>query len=293
MNTPLLVSLALLSTAIGRSAAPSQDEPPDAPTVQTEPSSKEVQPTPHDTFETLSRKMRDGVTMTADYFAVTAFDEAIEAEKVRSPWGIVIALHQDRASRGEYRPIAPELNKLGLDVLAVDLRAGARRFMADNGTARSFADQTATTAKPKDAYDDVVFAVKWARELKPDGHLILFGSASSAALALIYTSREEESVDAVFTFSPGEYLHGWSVQEEAGKIRVPVYVTCGRGSREISFATRAVALIDKKNLTTFYPPRDVFCLHGVQTLVVRDEPSRVKQWAPVTRLLETLRAEAR
>jgi dienelactone hydrolase len=285
MNTKHLISLAIVASALVAPASALQREAPlGGPT--------KLAPLPTDAFEALKRKMRDGITMTADHYKVAAFDEAVGTEEVRRPWGIVVALHQDRASRGEYRGVAPELNQLGLDVLAVDLRAGARRFMVDNGTARSFADQMATTAKPKDAYDDVDFAVRWARELFPDGPLILFGSASSGALALVYTSRKEDSIDGVFTFSPGEYLEGWSVQEEAGKIQVPVYVTCGRGAREISFAQRAVALIDKKNLTSFYPPREVYCLHGVQTLLIRDDASREMQWAGVKKLLETIRETA-
>ena len=281
MNTLTRTAALCATLALVAPAPRAQDEP-----GETRAAAEALETLP---YETLTRKLRDGVVMTADYYSVEAADEAAGVEEVRRAWGVVVALHKDRSSRGEYRIAGPELNKLGLDVLAVDLRAGKKSYTVENGTAKSFAELVGGVAKPKDAYDDVDQAVRWARSLQPRGPTILFGSASSAALALVYASREADVVDAVFCFSPGEYLRDWKVREEAGKLEIPVYATCGPGSKESSWASAVVSMIDKAYLTTFFPPRDVESLHGAMTLAVRDPQSRELQWRGVKEVLEALR----
>jgi pimeloyl-ACP methyl ester carboxylesterase len=278
----LLAALGALAAATGRQGAAGSDAPAAA--------------APAPVFETVTRKMRDGVVMTADHYAVQAYDAATAAgtgetggaEGPRRPWGIVVALHQQQGSRGEFRGVAPELNRLGLEVLAVDLRCG-KRFVVENETAKAYQTATHREATPADAYDDIDVAVRWARELVPGGRVVLFGSASSASLALVYAAREKDAVDAVFAFSPGEYVHGWDVYEEVAGIQVPVYVTCGPGSKEAGWARGTVSGIDKKLVTAFYPPRGMEALHGVSTLLAGDAENRERQWKPVRDLLERLK----
>lgn len=236
-------------------------------------------------FESVERKMRDGIVMTADHYTVELYDEATEAEEVRRSWGIVIALHDARSSRGEFRQIGHRLNQLGLDVLAVDLRSGAKRGTVENGTYKSYWESVGGRGKrphPKEAYDDVVFAMEWVRQLHPTGPLIVFGSGSSADLALVYASREEDTIDALFCFSPGESLRGWSVQEAAGKLRVPIYATCGPGKTELTRARTAIALVDKAYLTSNFGDR---CMRGVQALL----RCGGGHWPKIREMLEELR----
>ena len=67
----------------------------------------------------------DGLTVSADiYTASTAAD---------ATW--IVLAHQAGASRGEYRTIAPRLNKLGYNAIALDQRSGRAFAGVTNKTA--------------------------------------------------------------------------------------------------------------------------------------------------------------
>ena len=63
--------------------------------------------------ETITFKASDGISVTADLYM---------AHKASAPF--IILYHQAGYSRGEYRSIAPKLNEMGFNCLAVDQRSG-------------------------------------------------------------------------------------------------------------------------------------------------------------------------
>jgi dienelactone hydrolase len=227
--------------------------------------------------KTLTRKLADGVEMTADFYELGG--------GAKGP--IVVCCHKAKASRGEYRDIAPELVRHGANVLAVDLRAGGEL----NGVANATAASAALLKKPQtyaDAYPDLVEAVKWARELRPESKVALVGSSYSASLALVYAGREPKGVDAVIAFSPGEYIKGWSVAADAKNIKVPVYITCASGPQESSLCKPIADAIDSKLRVMYSPGDDEPSTHGALTLVTKDPKAREKQWKGVLDMLAPL-----
>ena len=64
-------------------------------------------------YETISFKSKDGVEIAADLY-MTHPDTV----------PFIVLFHQAGSSRGEYLDIAPQLNQLGFNCLAVDLRSG-------------------------------------------------------------------------------------------------------------------------------------------------------------------------
>jgi len=141
----------------------------------------------------------------------------------------IVLFHQAGFSRGEYRELAPKLNKLGFNCLAIDQRSGEGVNGINN--------ETATRAKEKnlphtylDAMIDLEAAVEFVRGKKAKGKLIVWGSSYSAALVLYLAGEKPEFADGVLAFSPGEYFERDGktadyIQQRAAKIKVPVFIT--------------------------------------------------------------------
>jgi dienelactone hydrolase len=131
--------------------------------------------------------------------------------------GVVLMFHQAGSNLHEYDPIAPRIAGMGWDCLLVDQRAGGEMWGAKN--------VTASTSEHEDyssAYPDLVAALKWAED-QGYKRIVAWGSSYSASLVLRLAS-EHETVDAVVSFSPGEYFDskglvaGWNE-----KVTVPCF----------------------------------------------------------------------
>jgi len=213
----------------------------------------------------------DGVTITADVYA-----------PLPSTAPMIVLFHQAGFSRGEYRAIAPRLNKLGFNAIAVDARSGE----AANGVGNATAASACKLGKPTayvDAIADLKAAVAYART-QSKGKLIVWGSSYSSALVLVLGT--ELKADAVISFSPGEYFADqgkpktW-VADHAKALKVPVFVTSAKG--ETTDWAPIVAAIDPKLVTTFVPTSAGH--HGSSALL---QPDGEAYWVAVTAFLTKL-----
>ena len=164
----------------------------------------------------------DGLTITADLYATH--------ENKNTPF--IVLCHQAGWSRGEYREIAPKLNALGFNCLAIDQRSGGKVKGVANELVRQAKAAKKGTNFP-DAEQDMITALKWARANQADGKLVLWGSSYSAALSLRITGEEPNLIDGVMAFSPGEYFKRFGkpgdwIAASAKKISVPVFVTSAK-----------------------------------------------------------------
>jgi len=162
--------------------------------------------------ETVLLEAEDGLRVSADFYPAS-FEAA--------PW--IIAAHQAGSSRGEYREIAPRLQKLGYHVLSLDQRSGRQFADVSNETAKRAAD-AGLAADFTDALPDIVAGLTYARS-QTEAPVLIWGSSYSAALALVIAGGEAGLVDGALAFSPGEYLSGQGVAEAAAGIEVPVFIT--------------------------------------------------------------------
>ena len=193
----------------------------------------------------------DGLAVTADLYL--AHDKG-------APF--VILFHQAGYSRGEYGQIAPRLNGLGFNALAVDQRSG--------GAAKGVMNETAALARARglrrgylDALPDLEAAIAWARSSgNAAGRLVLWGSSYSASLVLKLAGEQPGLCDAVLAFSPGEYFSGRDfIAKSARGITVPVFVTSAPGERDDWAAI--FEAIPSAAKSSFLPERGV---HGSSTL---------------------------
>jgi len=180
-------------------------------------------------FQTPAKKQitfpsNDGIELTADLY--------MTADK-SAPF--IVLFHQARWSRGEYNEIVPRLNSLGYNCMAVDLRSGGEVNGVKNLSVLA-AKKAMKPTKYVDAYQDIDAAMKYARKYFADGKLIIWGSSYSSALALRYAGDNPDNIDALLSFSPGEYFknQGKSAQyitEGAKNITKPVFITSAKGEK--------------------------------------------------------------
>ena len=173
-------------------------------------------------FERVKFKSLDGTVMVADLY-----QQSLDAD---AP--LIVLCHQAGWSRGEYREIAPRLNKLGYQCLAIDQRSGGQVNGIVNETHREAVAQNKKT-EFVDAEKDMLAAIKWAGKNYPQAKLILWGSSYSSSLAMRIVGERPDLVSGAMAFSPGEYFAGqgkgnrW-IEASASKIQVPMFITSSK-----------------------------------------------------------------
>ena len=172
-------------------------------------------------FKTVTFPSVDGLEITADLYVKHAES---------APF--IVLCHQAGWSRGEYREIAPKLNELGFNCMAIDQRSGKAVNGIDNETMkRAAADSKGTQFL--DAEQDMVAALKYAKEKYAKGKLLLWGSSYSAALTLRVAGENGDLIDGALAFAPGEYFVRFNkpkdfIQSSAKKIKKPIFVTSAK-----------------------------------------------------------------
>jgi len=163
-------------------------------------------------------KASDGLEITADLYINNSED---------SPF--IILFHQARSSRGEYLEIAPKLNKLGFNCIAIDQRSGGAVNEVVNETHQRAEEQKLGT-KYIDVEVDINSSIDYIKKVYPKAKkLIIWGSSYSSALVL-KIGGDRNDVDAILSFAPGEYFEDMGkpadyVTESAKNILVPVFIT--------------------------------------------------------------------
>lgn len=194
---------------------------------------------------TITFPAEDGITVTADLFMAHS-DKS-------TPF--IVLFHQAGWSRGEYREIAPRLNELGFNCMAVDQRSGNVVNQIPNLTAQEAKNAGKRTGYI-DALTDMRAAIKFARENYAQRKLLIWGSSYSAALVLVLAAEQPVYVHGVLAFSPGEYFKRirkpteW-IREAAAKIQQPVFVASARSEKGSWIAIFNAILSESK--TSFLP----------------------------------------
>ncbi|MEO9802144.1 MAG: alpha/beta hydrolase [Reichenbachiella sp.] len=195
-------------------------------------------------LETIKIKAADGVEVTVDLH-ITHPDTV----------PFIILYHQAGWSRGEYQEIAPTLNQLGFNCMAVDQRSGKAVNNVENRTFIS-ARQLMKETKYIDALPDMNAAVNHAREFLAKGDLIIWGSSYSAALVLKIAGDRPNDIAGVLAFSPGEYFQSMGKPKDfitisASKIQCPSFITSAKSERNSWWNINEVIPTETK---TYYLP---------------------------------------
>ena len=215
---------------------------------------------------------KDGVTITADMYEANP----------DYPW--VVLFHMAQSSRGEFQRIAPKLNRLEVNCIAVDLRSGKENNFIVNET-YVLAKNTGLGTEYMDAEADMKAAIEKAYLIarKP---VIIFGSSYSASLALKLGS-EMSQVKAVIAFSPGEYFgKELDVADAAKKLTKPTFIACG--SDEKKYTDEIANAVQSKKKIYFAPGKGG--AHGSTCLDKKTE-GETEYWIQMINFLQTVKKE--
>lgn len=165
--------------------------------------------------ETIQFSSGDGIQVTADLY-MTA--------NSRAPF--IILYHQAGYSRGEYLEIAPKLNSMGFNCMAVDQRSGNKVNGIENETHKEAVAQNLKTDY-LDALTDVEAAYLYVKYGINPEKIILWGSSYSAALMFYMGSEHHKNLSGILAFSPAEYfkVNGKEIKNFAKRVTSPVFVT--------------------------------------------------------------------
>jgi len=172
--------------------------------------------------KTVTFPSTDGLTITADLYMTT---------DANAPF--IILFHQARYSRGEYLEIAPKLNALGYNCLAVDQRSGDRVNGVVNQTHKK-AKEAGKKTKYTDALPDMEASLSYVVNVLKAKKAIIWGSSYSSALVFVLAANHPDEVTAVLSFSPGEYftIDNKSIPDYAAGVKCPVFITSAKNERK-------------------------------------------------------------
>jgi alpha-beta hydrolase superfamily lysophospholipase len=199
----------------------------------------------------------------------------------------IVLFHQANWSRGEYNEIAPKLNAMGYNCLAVDLRSGGMVNNVTNLT-KINASKAMKSTQYVDALADMRSAVKYVKNNFAADKLIIWGSSYSSSLSLVLAAELDGIINGVLAFSPAEYFSSQGkprnfVTAEAGKISQPVFITSARSEKGSWWGIYISMVSDKK---TYYLPNTVGN-HGSKALW-EQYPDSNGYWDAVTAFLKSI-----
>lgn len=226
--------------------------------------------------ETIRFKSADGLEVTADLYM---------NHPESAPF--IILFHQANWSRGEYLEIAPKLNGMGYNCLAVDLRSGGSVNDVQNIT-RQNALKAMKETQYVDAIPDMTAAIDYAHEHFAKGKLIIWGSSYSAALVLKLAAERKDRVDAVLAFSPGEYFASQGkprdyITSSAVNISQPAFITSARDEKNNWWGMYVAIPSDHKQ---YFLPKTAGN-HGSRALWSK-YPDSLDYWEAVTEFLKSI-----
>ena len=279
LTATIVIALLLLPVSKTESAiaAVTQTE------TDTQPTADEETPMIDTTTPDLPKEaMTSTVTFpTSDNLTVTA--DLYWTGDATAPF--ILLFHQADYSRGEYLEIAPKLNALGYNCLAIDQRSG--------GAANGVINETYKAAKAAglqtgyvDAYADLQAALTYVETTYVPKEVIVWGSSYSSSLALILASEHPDEITAVLAFSPGEYfkLNGKTVADYAANITQPALITSAKAEEK---SWRAIADQITSEGSVFFVPQGNG-RHGSSALFEKT-PNNAEYWTAVENFLASLK----
>ena len=222
--------------------------------------------------ETIAFKASDGINITADLYMV---------HEASAPF--IILYHQAGYSRGEYRSIAPQLNAMGFNCLAVDQRSGDKVNGVINKTHIEAVAKNFPT-EYLDAIPDIEAAYLYVKySIKPD-KIILWGSSYSSAILFYMGSEHHKNLSGILCFAPGNYfkINNKELKTFAAKITCPVFVTSAKSEYK---NWKSIYDGIKSEKSYFLPETEG--KHGSKALW-SDNPSHQTYWTAVTKFLKSL-----
>lgn len=226
-----------------------------------------------DTPVTITFPSQDGIPVTADCYM--AYDKSAT---------LILLCHRAKWSRGEYLEIAPKLNLLGFNAIAIDQRSGKTKNEIDNATEQA-ATATGKGTTYLDAIQDIQSAIDYVFKNYATKKIILWGSSYSSSLGFTLIKSNADKISAYLAFSPGEYFvdlgkpANW-IATEAKDVKQPVLIVT-RPSEQKDAQPIFDAILNKDKVL-YLPTYE--SKHGSQSLYEATEHNQ-ETWSQVKKFL--------
>ncbi len=221
----------------------------------------------------VSFKASDGLVISGDLYEIDA----------KKP--VILLCHQAEYNRIEYADIAPQLNAMGYNCLAIDQRSGGSFAEVENQTAKLA--ETGSEKRPTmlEVQQDLDAAVAYLSE-KYGQKIILWGSSYSAALS-VHVGSSNDQVSAVIAFSPGDYFETKRPELKTvfSEIQVPYFITSSKTESTNVKSFFEEVKLDAKHVH-FIPESEGF--HGSRTLWKGQEGSE-EYWNAIKVFLKEIK----
>jgi dienelactone hydrolase len=223
--------------------------------------------------ETIHFNSSDDVKITADLYMTS---------NSKAPF--IILYHQAGYSRGEYLSIAPQLNALGFNCMAIDQRSGDSVNKVPNETHKEAVAMNKPT-EYLDAIEDIESAYLYVKYGIQPEKIILWGSSYSAAIMFYMGSVHHDNLSGLLAFSPGEYfkINRKEIKSYASKVTCPVFVTSAKSEYQ---QWKSIYASVKSDKSYFLPETEG--KHGSKALW-NDNPNHAAYWSAVKEFLHQLK----
>ena len=148
---------------------------------------------------------------------------------------VILLCHQSGFNKYEYVDIAPKLNALGFNCLAVDLTSGGTFQEKVNETIENASAPISRDGMEhiNAAEEEIAAAINFL-DKKYKGKITLWGSSNSATLGL-FAAAENKNVNAVITFSAFDHFREAkpSLSTIIPQIKKPIFMTSAKGEAPI------------------------------------------------------------
>ena len=195
----------------------------------------------------------------------------------------ILLCHQAGYNRIEYADIAPKLNEMGYNCLAIDQRSGGN-FAGKPNVSAEKAKESGLPNEMIDALQDIKAAINFLHgKYKRD--VIVWGSSYSSSLALL-EGVPNDKVKAIIAFSPSDYFGdaASSLSTAFAKVNKPFLVTSSK--EEASALSALIGNVPlNKNQSQFIPKSEGF--HGSKALWAGQKGAE-EYWNAVTTFLKAI-----
>lgn len=196
---------------------------------------------------------------------------------------VILLAHQAGYNRMEYLDIAPRLNSMGYNCLAIDQRSGGDFANKPNKTAQNALNKGLNPSMAE-AKKDIHTAINYLKQ-RYGGEFILWGSSYSASLSIL-EGIENDDIKAIIAFSPGDYFGDELPSLTTAFSNTDKHFLITSSKEE---ATTLTALLGGKKLSEyqyqFIPASEGF--HGSKALWTGQKGAE-EYWKAVTEFLKTI-----
>ncbi|WP_420386331.1 alpha/beta hydrolase [Roseivirga sp.] len=174
---------------------------------------------------------------------------------------VILLCHQGGYNKFEYADIAPKLNELGFNCLAIDQRSGGAFAGQENQTFLKATEEERDTDFLQ-AEQDINAAIKYLSE-RYQQKVTIWGSSYSSILVLFQANEDE--VEAVISFSPSDFFEDERppLAQIISNIDKPYFITSSK--RESTQLSEIMKLTTQGTNQIHYIP-EVNGFHGSRSL---------------------------